>query len=332
MGFDRDALAAAIAAHGPVRRVVIAALAGSAPREVGAAMLVWDGGQAGTIGGGALEYHAADRARRATADSLTRHPLGPQLGQCCGGTVSLLTEVWDAGRLAAETGAVVARPVGGGTAHGVAEAGGAAGRSAAMPLSVRRVLDRGRARGQAPRPQLLDGWFIEPVHRPRRALWIWGAGHVGRALVHTLSPLPELAITWVDTAAARFPATVPDRVTVLPAADPARAVPHAPPDAEHLILTYSHELDLALCHALLTHGFGHAGLIGSATKWARFRKRLAQLGHAEGAIARIECPIGQPALGKHPQAIAVGVAADLLQRNTTGDSETWRNRSSTSGA
>ncbi|PJE34794.1 xanthine dehydrogenase accessory protein XdhC, partial [Pseudooceanicola lipolyticus] len=55
MGFDRDALAAAVARHGRVTRVVIAAIQGSSPREVGAAMLVWEGGQSGTIGGGALE-------------------------------------------------------------------------------------------------------------------------------------------------------------------------------------------------------------------------------------------------------------------------------------
>jgi xanthine dehydrogenase accessory factor len=105
---------------------------------------------------------------------------------------------------------------------------------------------------------------------------------------------------------------VPDHVTALPAADPARLVPHAPRDANHLILTYSHALDLALCHALLEHGFAGAGLIGSATKWARFRSRLGALGHSPAQIARIRCPIGTPGLGKHPQAIAIGVASSLL--------------------
>ncbi|MGA1209563.1 MAG: XdhC family protein, partial [Gemmobacter sp.] len=71
---------------------------------------------------------------------------------------------------------------------------------------------------------------------------------------------------------------------------------------------------LALCHGLIGRGFGFAGLIGSATKWARFRARLGALGHAPEAIARISCPIGDPALGKHPQAIAIGVAAELIGR------------------
>ena len=137
-----------------------------------------------------------------------------------------------------------------------------------------------------------------------RALWIWGAGHVGRALVATLAPLPGVAITWVDTAPERFPEALPTGVTARFAADPATLVPEAPGNAEHLILTYSHALDLALCHLLLGHGFQTCGLIGSGSKWARFRGRLQALGHAPAQISRIACPIGDPGFGKHPQAIA----------------------------
>ena len=98
--FDLGALQAAVAAEGRVARVVIAAHDGSSPREVGAAMLVWRGGQSGTIGGGALEWEAAQRARAALdgQDRLDKVPLGPALGQCCGGAVLLLTEVWDSER------------------------------------------------------------------------------------------------------------------------------------------------------------------------------------------------------------------------------------------
>jgi xanthine dehydrogenase accessory factor len=140
---------------------------------------------------------------------------------------------------------------------------------------------------------------------------------VGRAVVGVLAPLPDLAITWVDTAAERFPDAIPDGVRSLVAPAPGAQVTSAPRDAEHLILTYSHALDLDLCHRLLTHGFGACGLIGSATKWARFRTRLASLGHGTEAIARIDCPIGAPALGKHPQAIAIGVAVSVMTRSGT---------------
>lgn len=308
MGFDLVALRAAVARHGQVTRVVIAGLRGSSPREVGAAMLVWSsgrsGGQSGTIGGGALEFEAAEVARNQQgASHLSKHALGPDLGQCCGGAVTLLSEVYDAATVAALDAEIIARAV----QDGPVQSG------KVMPLSVTRLLAQPRAQGVAPEPQLLDGWMVEPVHVATCPLWIWGAGHVGRALVKVLAPLPEFAITWVDTAPDRFPNRLPDGVTVVPAAKPAELVRHAPENAEHLILTYSHALDLELCDRLLRHGFGFAGLIGSATKWARFRSRLAALGHEAGQIGQITCPIGDPSLGKHPQMIAIGVAASLLR-------------------
>ncbi len=302
MSFDIAALRRALARRARVVRVMVAEAQGSTPREVGAAMLVWADGQEGTIGGGALEYESAARARALLAEgrgvALERLPLGPALGQCCGGAVTLLSEVFtreDLERI--EKTEVFARPVAGGE----------------MPLRVRRLLAEARDSGAWPEPALLEGWMVEPVRRPAAPLWIYGAGHVGRALVSVITPLEDFVITWIDTSPNRFPATPPEGVTILPAAAPHRAVAHAPRDAHHLILTYSHALDLELCHALLSHGFASAGLIGSASKWARFRHRLAALGHSPGAITRIACPIGDKALGKAPQAIAIGVAAHLLK-------------------
>ena len=232
-------------------RITVTKTAGSAPRDAGTQMLVWADRSEGTIGGGTLEWEAMAEARRMLQAGRKMHQarisLGPALGQCCGGSVSL---VWEE----AET-------------------------------------------------------MTTP---PARPLWIYGAGHVGRALVQVMAPLPDFAITWVDTHADRFPQT---EVTTLVAADPAQAVKHAPTDADHLILTYSHEIDLALCHAVLTHCFHSAGLIGSATKWARFRTRLAALGHSHAQISRIACPIGDPSLGKHPAAIALGVATAMISRD-----------------
>lgn len=304
MAFDLNALRATVAAQGRVARVVIAEVQGSSPREVGAAMLVWEGGQSGTIGGGALEYQAAQRAF--AREGFSRHPLGPELGQCCGGAVTLLTEVYDAGRLATLDGETV-------IARGQGE----------MPLAVKRLTTCARNQGVDLRPRMVQGWFVEPVAQPTQPVWIWGAGHVGRALVDVLQPIPEIEITWVDTAPNRFPETIPERVNALPASDPLRVVHLAPQDAAHLILTYSHALDLSLCDALLRHGFGFAGLIGSDTKWARFSSRLRKMGHSDAKISRICCPIGQKSLGKHPQAIAVGVAAQLLSLSMTNAGALW---------
>jgi len=235
----------------PPIRVTLARAQGSTPRAAGTAMMVHADRIDGTIGGGALEWEAMRHARRMIDDGTARServvPLGPALGQCCGGSVTLLFEAAD--RLPRE--------------------------------------------GRSP-------------------LWVWGAGHVGRAVVATLAPLPGIAITWIDTDPGRFPRDVPKGVVPVVAADPPRLMPRAPDAARHLILTYGHDIDLALCHAALARGFATCGLIGSATKWARFRKRLGALGHAEAQISRIDCPIGVPSLGKHPQAIAVGVAWRLL--------------------
>ena len=121
------------------------------------------------------------------------------------------------------------------------------------------------------------------------------------------------AMTGVDTSADRCPEG-PTGVTQLPAANPAVAVRYAPECAHHLILTYSHQMDLELCDALLRRPTGSIGLIGSATKWARFRKRLIELGHESSTVDGIECPIGDPLLGKHPQAIALGVSYTLMTR------------------
>lgn len=297
--FDVLALRQAVTTHTRVARVVIAGHAGSSPREVGAAMLVWADGQSGTVGGGALEWQAVLRAREMLVAGRTRldHvPLGPNLGQCCGGAVTLLTEIYGAANMAELEADVIVRAVDG----------------SAMPLTVKRHLAMARGQGMPPAPRLLQGWMIEPVAKPQRHLWVWGAGHVGRALVTVMAPLPGVAITWVDVALDRFPESIPANVRALPVADPALAVALAPKDAEHLILTYSHALDLELCDRILKNGFSRLGLIGSSTKWARFRSRLAALGHSPQAIARIDCPIGAPHLGKHPQAIAIGVAEVFL--------------------
>lgn len=287
MTLDVARLGTLIAEHGRVARVLVVEARGSVPRGAGTSMILWDGGMEGTIGGGALEWQAIDAARstlRAARAQVLRLPLGPALGQCCGGAVTLVIECLDV----------------------------------VPPVPWIRQVEARSAQPSLSGFAFRDGWLREEGKMPPQPVWIWGAGHVGRALVGVLAPLPHIALTWVDDALDRYP-NIPEGVTQLPAADMPRAMAHAPEGAAHLILTYSHEIDLALCHAALTRGFGFCGLIGSATKWARFRSRLAALGHAEAVIARITCPIGDPALGKHPQAIAVGVAASLLSQKLSAE-------------
>ena len=237
---------------------------------------------AGTCATAPAESEAVRQDGRA-APRLTRHPLGPELGQCCGGAVSLVTEVL--------------RVVPSGPVRGLRLEGSSPAPVGGAPTAVRPT-------------RIEAGWLVEPVVEAREPLWIWGAGHVGRALVATLGPLDAHDIAWIDVARERFP---DDAAGPVVAADPARLAARAPRDARHLIVTHSHGLDLALCDALLRRGFVSCGLIGSATKWARFRSRLRAMGHAGPTLARIECPIGDPSLGKHPQAVAIGVAAAILR-------------------
>ncbi|MBV1869199.1 MAG: xanthine dehydrogenase accessory protein XdhC [Marinosulfonomonas sp.] len=311
MTFDLDELRAAVKAYGAVTRIVVAATQGSVPREVGASMLVWADGHSGTIGGGKLEWDAVQAAQKTdTYDDWVRvFPLGPALGQCCGGTVTLLAEVFNFDRVQSINDAYFNRRI-----TGAAEA----------PLGLKRTIAASRNSGQPLEPVLDGGWFLEPISKPTSPMWIYGAGHVGRAIVQVLAPFPDITITWVDIAADKFPDHIPSTVTPLIAANPAEVVKYAPPNAGHLILTYSHTLDLELCHQILGREFASAGLIGSKTKWARFRSRLRQLGHSDAQISRITCPIGQPELGKHPQAIAVSVAAALL--SVAGKKESIKDR------
>ena len=295
MSFDLAQVNAAIAQHGSVCRVVITGIKGSSPRELGASMLLWPGGQSGTIGGGALEYQASQSPK----PGLRSYPLGPELGQCCGGHVTLLTEYFN---LPVQATDLFVRQIEG---------------DLPLPLTMVR-LQRAIRNGSSVAAFLCSGgWFAEPVEQPRIPLWVWGAGHVGRAVVHIAAQMSDFDVTWIDTNPDRFPKDAAGGVTIVPTAEPAHLMTHAPLSAQHLIFTYSHALDLAICHAALTRGFAFCGLIGSVSKWARFRTRLAALGHNPSEVLKITCPIGDPSLGKQPISIAISVTQALLLRNNS---------------
>ncbi len=144
-------------------------------------------------------------------------------------------------------------------------------------------------------------------------VYLYGAGHVGREIARVLQGLP-FALTWIDIDLARYPDQgFGAKRLVKP--NPAAAVAHAPDTAYHFVLTHSHAHDLEICHQVLSRRFGHLGLIGSASKKARFLKRLRELGHAGAVLDRLQCPIGDKRLGKTPQAIAIGVAHWLMHAN-----------------
>src|SRR5210317_1542617 len=114
MAFDLQRLKQLIDRHGRGARIVITDVRGSTPRTVGTEMFVWDNGQDGTIGGGALEYQVTNVAAQALKEQRTwaqTYPLGPNLGQCCGGSVGILCEVFDHTTLQIASADVVERPI-----------------------------------------------------------------------------------------------------------------------------------------------------------------------------------------------------------------------------
>ena len=174
-------------------------------------------------------------------------------------------------------------------------------------LAGERSRDTVLIRGSRGQPD----WVIEPEARQPYALYLYGAGHVGRAVVRAVQDLP-FAITWVDIARDRFPEVIPHSARPQVSSEPAAIAASAPQGALHLVMTFSHALDLAIVRAVLARDFAWAGLIGSATKRARFEKRLGGGGIDPVAIARLHCPIGIGGItGKEPAMIAVSVAAQL---------------------
>jgi len=315
-----EAARTALSRHAALVRVTVTALRGSTPREAGASMLVDAAGTAGTIGGGRLEWHATSLARELLCDSraapvrIAELVLGPELGQCCGGRVELWLErltrndlAWlepAARRLRAERGLAMASEMTGG-------------------VVTHRLLRRSFAGTATVALERRDPQRIAlfEMLRPQRAdLWIFGAGHVGQALVRLLAELALFEIAWIDSRAELLPACLPESVTAKVCAAPAELVAAAPPGARFVVMTHDHALDYELCRVILARAdAGRLGLIGSASKAARFRSRLLREGLGREALSRLDCPIGVPGISsKLPGAIAIAIAAQLLRQDAPG--------------
>ena len=250
-----DALNETTRAGEPSVLITVVEARGSTPREAGSKMLVTRTGQFDTIGGGNLEHVCIAAAREALAGTsgpaLRAFPLGPALGQCCGGHATVL---------------------------------------------------------------------FEPMRPPEPHVAIFGAGHVGLALASILSGLP-MRTTLIDSRQETLTGA-PDGVRVLASSDPAGEVAALPQGSFVLIMTHDHSLDFDIvAGALARSDLAFVGLIGSATKRARFISRLHRLGLPAARIARLTCPIGLPGTGgKRPAEIAVSVAAQLLQLQSAAPS------------
>jgi xanthine dehydrogenase accessory factor len=318
----------------PCVLVTVAATRGSVPREAGTKMVVTEDAIFGTIGGGQLEYEALRSAREmlrggAAAAQLCRFGLGPSLGQCCGGTAEILfepiSEATDAWLRALVACVDRAKPAVLVTAFGDSAGGkllvssnGEVGsfadpRHQADALAAARALLEAGDAGPHLEQTGDQAALFEPIRPTGLHVVLFGAGHVGKALVRMLGELP-CRITWVDSRAEQFPRDLPPNVTIECTDAPQYAIERAPAHAAFLVMTHSHALDLTLCEKILRRNdFSYFGLIGSATKRAKFTRRFKARGLSDEVIERMVCPIGIPELsGKHPGEIAVAVAAQLL--------------------
>jgi xanthine dehydrogenase accessory factor len=299
-----------IAEHGAAVLVTLAEAQGSSPREAGARMVVRpDGGFSGTIGGGALEWIALAEAQSMLARGADfrrlNKALGPDLGQCCGGRVVVTLERFGVGDRASV--GALARAERAGPFVTVATANtGRPDRHVAVPGEL-------KAASEALYAKLRDGRIVERFGQNITPLYLFGAGHVGRALVMALAPLP-FAVTWTDPRPGALPPHIPANVTCVGDAELVDVLARAPDGALIAIMTHSHALDLDLAAAALkSKRFHYVGLIGSATKRARFVSTMHKLGIAREDVERLICPIGLMDIrDKAPAAIAASIVAQLL--------------------
>ena len=295
--------------HGKAGLLSVVGAAGSVPRETGARIVLQpDGGFYGTIGGGRLEYEAIAIARAALAAGrgaaiIRDWPLGPNLGQCCGGAVKTLTETFDATDLLALRRLEEAEKAGAFVAASRIDGGG---------RIARRIADADTRPDETQRP-FDPKSFQEHFGEATTPVLLFGAGHVGRAVVLALAPLP-FSLRWIDSRADQFPQYVPQNVVTVRTDAVEDELEQAPRDAMIVVMTHSHPLDFDITLAALRRrSFDFVGLIGSETKRARFASFARQMGLQEGDLDRLVCPIGITEIkGKEPAVIAAALAAQLL--------------------
>jgi xanthine dehydrogenase accessory factor len=235
---------------------------GSSPREAGAYMLIAAGEALGTIGGGALEYLVIDRARQVLRDGLAGDsldiPLGPEIGQCCGGRVEISMRIVD-------------------------------------EATAARLAKRAAAEEEA-----------------RPDVFVFGAGHVGKALARALVLLP-VKVHVLDTRPAEL-AGVPEGGEARAVALPEAVVRGAPTGSAFVIVTHDHALDFLIAReALEREDAAYIGMVGSASKRARFVSWYVSEGGDRTRPGRLVLPIGRSELrDKRPEVIACLAAAEIM--------------------
>jgi xanthine dehydrogenase accessory factor len=304
--------------------VTVAGVRGSSPREIGAKMIVTSSETIGTIGGGQLEYQSARVAVEMLDDrdsALRSFPLGSSMGQCCGGVVEILFEPVVDGLPAwlrdlralhgqREPAVIATRISRSRPAKQIVTADeifAAVGDQEDFAAKAQRLL----AENPVTTRDVQE--FYEPIIAPDLNIAVFGAGHVGTAVVNALSNL-DSNIRWIDSRAKMF-RHVPTNVRAIDTPDPALEVAAMPADSFYLVMTHSHAMDFDICDRILRRRDArYCGLIGSLSKRRRFEKRYRQQGMSQTLIDQLICPIGIDGIsGKKPAEIALAAAAEILK-------------------
>ena len=281
-------------------------VSGSTPREVGARIILDDAGRfGGSIGGGNLENSSIQQAQKMLSLNtqnihIEKHLLGPNMGQCCGGAVTTMIETFTPQQLP-EIKILTTTEVNNsfttigdiGTHH-----------------VTRKVTSNTEDIGLTNNHKIIETFGQNPT-----PIYLFGAGHVGKALMLHLANLP-FQVTWIDSRKSEFPKATPPNFTLIHLNQPHKALAQTPDNAQLLILTHNHDLDFDIAQtALQMNRFAYIGMIGSKTKRARFISKFKKQGLTQQQINQLICPIGLPNIkSKNPKVIAVSVVAELLTR------------------
>ncbi|GLZ89065.1 xanthine dehydrogenase accessory protein XdhC [Metapseudomonas resinovorans] len=155
--------------------------------------------------------------------------------------------------------------------------------------------------------------LFEPMVQPQAHIAVFGAGHVGRALVPLLASLP-CKVRWIDSRENEFPEQIPAGVEKVVNEEVVDEIAEMPKGSYFIVMTHNHQLDLELTAEILKRNdFAYFGLIGSKTKRVKFEHRLRERGFAAEIVQRMRCPMGiQEVKGKLPVEIAISIAGEVV--------------------
>lgn len=155
--------------------------------------------------------------------------------------------------------------------------------------------------------------LFEPMGQVQAQIAVFGAGHVGRALVPLLASLP-CKVRWIDSREAEFPEHLPHGVRKIVSEEPLDEIDELPAGSYCIVMTHNHQLDLELSAAILKRNdFAYFGLIGSKTKRVKFEHRLRERGFDSSTLQRMRCPMGiGDVKGKLPVEIAISIAGEII--------------------